>query len=208
MLVIIKKWYSSSDMASLAIHVYINIFSISNIMSSFVITPGNIDDINFVIKDPLTGKWSIPILTFNPLFNPYYSEIDVLNEDRRYQDRVIDHFHTRLTEKWLFKKPIFKKLLKYFEVEKKDNHGTVKLVSDPENIKSGKSVSDEDKKFILKYIDKYFITRRFVEKVLREYVSVTHIKWYDLFNNSDTLIDLFAHKLKKLIISTIYDLKK
>ena len=51
MLVIIKKWYSSSDMASLAIHVYINIFSISNIMSSFVITPGNIDDINFVIKD-------------------------------------------------------------------------------------------------------------------------------------------------------------
>ena len=32
------------------------------------------------------------------------------------------------------------------------------------------------------------------------------IKWYDLYNNTSTLKDLFAHKLKKLIISTIYEM--
>ena len=81
------------------------------------------------------------------------------------------------------------------------------LISDPDNIPKSDN-KEEDAKFIFKYIEKYFITRRFVEKVLREYVSTTHIKWYDLFNNSDTLIELFVHKLKKLIVSTIYELKK
>jgi len=176
-------------------------------MSSFIMTPTDIDDLSFILKNPITNKWSIPILTFNPLYNPYYREIDVLNEDRQYQNRVIDHFYIRLTEKWLFRKAIFKKLLKYFKVNKTNNEGTVSLISDPDNVPSS-GIKDEDNKFVFKYIEKYFITRRFVEKVLREYVRTTHIKWYDLFNNSDTLIDLFAHKLKKLIVSTIYEMKK
>jgi len=177
-------------------------------MASFILTPTNIDDLNFVLRNPITGEWTIPVLTFNPqIANPYYKEIDVLNDDPRYHDRVIDHFYIRLTEKWLFKKALFKKLLKYFKVTVKDNKGTVTLISDPDKV-SESNVNEDNQKYVLKYIEKYFITHRFVEKTLREYVNVTHIKWYDLFNNSDTLVELFCHKLKKLIVSTIYESTK
>lgn len=175
-------------------------------MSSFIMTPTNIDLINSLVKDPITGRWIIPILTFNTRYiNPYYGEVDPLNEDYRYQEKVIDHFYVRLSEKWLFREPIFRKLLKYFKVERSGDKGTVSLIQNPEKT-SDNEINEDDRKFVFKYIDKYFVTERFVEKTLREYITTTHIKWYDLFNNTDNLKELFCHKLKKLIIETIYQL--
>uniref|UniRef100_A0A6C0CCP6 Uncharacterized protein n=1 Tax=viral metagenome TaxID=1070528 RepID=A0A6C0CCP6_9ZZZZ len=178
-------------------------------MSSFIIkSRADLDDLNWIVRNPITKSIDVPILLFNPAFtNPFYSEVDLLNDDRMYQARVIDHFYTRLTEKWLYKKPIYRKLLKYFQVKKSGDEGKVQLISDPDNV-SKSNISSEDSKYVFKYIEKYFVSRRFVEKVLREYVATTRIKWYDLFNNSDTLVDLLAHKLKKLIISTIYEAQK
>lgn len=177
-------------------------------MSTFIVTPTNIDYLYSLFRNPITGKWEIPILTFNPrIINPFLGEIDPLNEDRRYQDRVVDHFYTRLTERWLYRDPLFKSLLKYFKVDKKGDHGTVSLISDPDKIKES-NISPDDNRYVFKYIEKYFITRRFVEKVLRQYVNTTRIKWYDLFNNSDTVKDLLRHKLKKMIIRTIYEVSK
>ncbi len=175
-------------------------------MSTFIMTPTNIDDYDWILRDPITGKWTIPTLTFNPLIlNPYYYELDPLNSNPAYQKKTIDYFHTKLTEKWLYKEPIYRSLLKYFKISKKGEEGKVILVSDLDKI-SESNVPKDDYKHVLKYIEKFFINRRFVEKVLREYVAVTHIKWYDLYNNTDTLKDLFRHKLKKLIIKTIYAL--
>lgn len=177
-------------------------------MSTFIMTPTNVDYLESLFRDPVTGKWYIPVLTFDTrIVNPYYREADPLNDDPSYQARVVNHFYTRLTEKWLYKEPMFRSLLKYFQVEKSGNKGTVSLVANEDRLSDIKNFSEEDIMHIFKYIEKYFITERFVKKVLKEYISVTHAKWYDLFNNTDTLKDLFRHKLKKLIISTIYELQ-
>lgn len=177
-------------------------------MSSFIVTPTNVDYIESLFRDPLTGKWFIPFLTFNTgIGNPYYSEADPLNEDPKYQKRVSKHFLMKLTEKWLYKDPSFKSLLKYFKVEKKGDKGIVSLIDDPDKVSDTAKFSKEDRMYVYKYIEKYFITRRFIEKILRSFVNTTHIKWYDLFNNNDTIKDLFRHKLKKLIVSTIYELQ-
>lgn len=176
-------------------------------MSDFIITPTNVDFLESIFRNPITGRWTIPILTFNTNYvNPYFGEIDTLNDDPRYQKNVVDNFYTRLTEKWLYKKPVFKSLLKYFRVDKNGSEGRVQLIADPDKI-SELNTDEQYQKHVFKYIEKYFITRHFVDKVLRQYVRTTHIKWYDLFHNTDTVKDLFAHKLKKLIISTIYELQ-
>jgi hypothetical protein len=176
-------------------------------MSEFIITPTNVDFLESIFRNPITGRWTIPILTFNTKFvSPYYGDIDPLNDDPKYQKSVVDHFYMRLTEKWLYKDPIFRKLLKYFHVETSGDEGKVSLIDDLEKI-SESNIDEKYRKHIFKYIEKFFITKRFVEKVLRQYVNTTHIKWYDLFHNTDILKELFTHKLKKLIISTIYELQ-
>jgi hypothetical protein len=176
-------------------------------MSEFIITPTNVDFLESIFRNPITGRWTIPILTFNTnLTNPYYGDIDPLNNDPKYQKHVIDHFYVRLTEKWLYKDPIFKSLLKYFKVEKKGDEAKVSLVPNMDSV-SKSNVDEKDRKYVYRYIEKVFITKKFVAKVLKQYVGVTHIKWYDLFYNTDTIKDLFVHKLKKLIVSTIYELE-
>lgn len=176
-------------------------------MSEFIITPTNVDFLESILRNPITGKWTIPILTFNTgWINPFYGQIDPLNDDPKYQKSVSDNFYLRLKEKWLYKDPIFRSLLKYFRVEKSGDEIKVSLISDPDKI-SESQLNKEFDKYIFRYIEKYFITRRFINKILKEYVRTTRIKWYDLFHNTDTLKDLFAHKLKKLIISTIYELQ-
>jgi len=72
---------------------------------------------------------------------------------------------------------------------------------------SSTSVDKDTRKYIFRYVEKVFITKKFIDKILRQYVNTTHIKWYDLFNNTDAIKDFFAYKLKKLIVSTIYELQ-
>jgi hypothetical protein len=176
-------------------------------MSEFIVTPTNIDFLEFIFRNPITGKWTIPILTFNVNYpSPFYTEIDPLNNDTNYQKSVVENFYLRLKEKWLYKEPIYKSLLKYFKVEKKGDEGKVYLVPSASEV-SESNVDSKLQKHVLKYIEKFFITKKFVDKVLREYVNTTRIKWYDLFHNTDTLKDLFAHKLKKMIVSTIHELQ-
>lgn len=177
-------------------------------MATFFITPTGLDEYDRLVRDPVTQLWILPTMKFNTrLYNPYLGEVDLINENYQYQNSVIDHFYIALTEKWLFKKIMFRKLLKYFKVDKKGDEGKISLITDIDKIKDPE-FDEVTSKYIFKYIEKYFISRKFVEKVLREYVNTTHIKWYDLFNNTDTLKELFAHKLKKKIINTIYEAKQ
>jgi hypothetical protein len=175
-------------------------------MSSFIMTPTNIDFLDSVFRDPKTGKWVIPYLTFNTVYQTPYYQIDPLNDDPIYQGRVIDNIYNRLTEKWLYKDPLFRDLLKYFNVQKSGNNVTVSLIDNIQG-QNDKVLDETMRNFVYRYIEKYFITRSFVAKVLREYVNTTHIKWYDIYNNIDTVKELMRHKLKKLIKTTIYELQ-
>lgn len=174
-------------------------------MVDFLVTPTNFEFLPALIKNPYSGRWTIPVLTFNTNYlNPYYSESDPLNKDPNYQKSLVDHFYVRLTEKWLYKDVVFRKLLKYFKVEKDGTKGTITLIDNP-NKPSDSPLNEEYRKHIFKYIEKHFINKHFVDHVLRKYIKSTGMKWYDLFNNTSVLKELFAHKLKKLIVSTIYD---
>lgn len=176
-------------------------------MTNFVLTPTELDLNSPVYRDPLTGQWILPLFTFNTNYqNSFLIERDPLNSDPKYHDRVIDNIHLRLTEKWLYKDPIYISLLKYFFIKTEKDKGVIYTVRDPDTAKL--TIKKDDYRQVFKYIEKIFITRRFIEKVLREYVKTTHIKWYDLFTNISTLKELFAHKLKKTIIRTIYSLEK
>src|SRR5579872_1404936 len=175
-------------------------------MSSFLISPTNLDYLGFLYRDPITGKWTVPILTFNTNIIDPMRTPDPLNEDPEYRERVIENIYVRLTEKWLYSYASFRSLFKYFHLEKSGAKGTVTLISNPDKV-STQTISEPDGKFIIQYIEKYFATKKFVSKVLKEYISTTHVKWYDIFNNIPTLKDLFVHKLKKQIVNAIYELQ-
>lgn len=174
-------------------------------MSTFIYTPTNIQYLDSLFRNPISGRWEIPVLRFNTRFvNPFFGEVDSLNEDHLYQKRVIDHYYTLLTEKWLYGRPLYRSLLKYFKVSKDGDKGTVSLITNPDKL-SESNVTKDDEKYVFHYIETHFITLKFVRKVLQEYVRTTHIKWYDLYNNNSALRDLFRHKLKRLILETIYE---
>lgn len=178
-------------------------------MSNFIITPSNPDLLNLLVRDPITGLWTIPIMTFNiKTINPYYGEIDPLNEDPKYQNNVVKHFYMRLIEKWLYKDFLFRNLLKYFKTERNGDEVKVTLIPNLDNL-SSTDVDKATRKFIFRYIEKVFITKKFVDKALRQYVNTDpkRIKWYDFFNNTGTLKELLSRKLEKLIIKTIYELQ-
>lgn len=171
-------------------------------------TPTNVEYIESLFRNPLTGQWFIPILTYDVTSkHPYFSESEPLNNDPIYQDKVIENIYMRLIEKWLFKDPRYLSLLKYFRVENNDNEGKISLIDDPDKVLDISKMTKIDRMHVFKYIEKYFITKRLISKILRSYVNTTHIKWYDLFNNIDTVKDLIRHKLKRLIITTIYELQ-
>lgn len=149
-----------------------------------------------------------PILTFNSLVNPYYDEIDLLNEDRAYQRRVTDYFYTQLTEKWLFSSERYNELLKYFKVtvEKDKETVHVEMVSKLSDI-SDSNIRLEFRKHVLKYIEKYIVTEKFVKHHINRYVMNKGIKWYKLFKKKDELKKYFCKKIHEKIYRYISDIE-
>lgn len=155
------------------------------------------------------GFYEFPIRNYllSPiLYNPYYGEVDIMNEDREYQHRVISYFYSSLVERWLHKKDVFKRLLKYFRVSKADKEATISLVSDPEKNVDQK-LSDADIKQIFHFIDKKFITKDAVEDALREYVDKHRFKWYNFYTNKELVQRLLYKELKHRIEDSLASLR-
>jgi hypothetical protein len=174
-------------------------------MTSFLTTPQIASDIIDIIIDPLTNRWTIPRLIINTRPQYLFDNIDPLNENKQYHKETSHHFYVKLKEKWLYSVPEYRSLVKYFKTTKSGDKITVELL---ESVDAKSNVELENEKYVFKFIEKYLISEKFVYKILKEYVNTTNIKWYDLYHNSSTLKDLFRHKLKKLIISTIYEIQK
>jgi hypothetical protein len=172
----------------------------------FSLTPTYIDMLGPIYRNPKTGYWMVPVLTFEEGFIPFYIERDVLNEDPNYHKNVVRYFYLQLTEKWLYHDPIFFELTKYFRLDKEDGKIRVSLVTDPNRLSP--QASQTERNYVLKYIEKFFVTKKLVEHVLRKYVARHHVKWYDLFYNKDRIKREIAHKLQKIIVQTIQDLQR
>ena len=178
-------------------------------MTSFILSPSNIQDYEWIFFNPVEDTFISPVLSFDlEISNPYAFEIDPLNNDVRYQNRTIDFFHITLTEKWLHKKSFYESLLKYFNVGRNASKIEVSLIEDPSKPSDPSAFKADDYKFVLKFIEKYFITRRFVEKSLKSYIHKYRSRWYDLYANGDSIKKFMRHKLKKTIIKTIHSINK
>ena len=166
------------------------------------------DIIESILRDPINGYWTIPVLTFNTNYgNPFYDDLTILNSDRKYKSKIIDYIYTCLTERWLYKDPVFEQLLAFFKVKKSGLEGKVCLITNPEK-KPDLEKNLAYKKFIYKYIETFFVTKLFVEKTLKSYVKNSDIKWYDLLDNKKILKGLFAYKIKNLIKDLITQIQK
>lgn len=175
-------------------------------MSTFIMTP-TYDVIDAIVRNPVTSTWTLPLLTFNTsIRNPLYGYRDPLNEDPSYQNKVVKNFYLRLTEKWLYKDRAFRKLLQYFKVDEANGEGKVGLITDSK-AKVDDVLQKKYKKYIFSYIEKLFISKSFVRRVLTDYITKTGAKWYDLFNNTGTVKKLLAHKLRRKIAKTMYKLQ-
>jgi len=132
-------------------------------MSTFIMTPTYLSDVEDILKDPVTGQWVIPQLIFNTIStftNPLNTTIDPLNDDPSYHRKVTEYFHTKLPEKWLYSAPAYRSLLKYFKISKHDSKVTVELLTDPDKAKES-DINIENEKYIFKFIEKYFATEKF-----------------------------------------------
>lgn len=175
-------------------------------MTQFVMTPTNIDYIGSVFRNPITNLWTMPLMRFD--IEGYVDTYDPLNNDIKYQKQMTNNIYLRMKEKWLYKEPVFRKLLKYFKATKEGSEMIVTLIKDMKEVSgSYAELTDVQTKFIFRFIEKVFITKRLVEKVLKHLVGSKHMKWYDLFYNTDEIKKLIYSKLKKLIETTIYKIK-
>lgn len=166
-------------------------------MTELVFTPTEIE-ISDIYVHPITLKKFIPVMNFDiTIPSPFIYQREPLNYDSRYIDSVIDHLYFRLKEKWLYKSSQFKDLLKYFVVTESNGKGRVRVRTNQP------LMAPEDyskyRKYILRYIEKYFLSKKLVKKTLEKYVKRNRVNWFDLVNHSDLLKLVFAKQLKNVI---------
>lgn len=165
-----------------------------------LLTPTDVNLLNNVFRDPVTGLIVFPTWSYN--LND--SDSDYVNDDPKYQAKMIEHIRIRLKEKWLYNDPVFRKLLRYFDAKKVNDECKVQMITDVDKPNSTKLDSDV-RRCVFRYIEKLFISKKFVEKTLRQYVLSRRVKWYDLLEMSDELKQRFADKLERQILTCLYN---
>ena len=151
------------------------------------------------------GVWINPVVQFS-LDTSYY-KYDPLQDDPAYRWEVAQYFYIKLKEKWLYNYPKFKSLCKFFKVKKDGKKITVSLLDNLDDVSKNRVPSDCEH-FVMKYIEKYFISRNTVHRILDDYVKTYRVKWYDLYYDYSDMKDYIIKKLKSKIENTIYKLDK
>lgn len=162
-----------------------------------------------IFRNPITGKWEFPVYNFNmKILNPHRQNIDILNNDKNYRHKVAKNFYTLLTEKWLYNDHHYRKLLKYFTTGDKTGTGVgqIHLVDNLDDAKAT-TLNKKYRNHIFLYIEKYFITKKFVYKSLSNFTKKYDMKWYNLMDNESAVKKYLANNLRDLIANTIYKLE-
>lgn len=146
-----------------------------------------------IIWDPLTN---LPYSIFN--YTSFRSDYTL---DPRLKERMIKLFYSKLIDDWLYNDKSFEKLCKYFVTEKKDEGMHVSFVSSLNNLT--KKPTEEQMKYIFRFIEKVLINEKIIASYLEEYVDKAHVQWYDLPQNNKFIKKLFRHKLRVVIEKVI-----
>ena len=154
--------------------------------------------------DPLKmnqqGVSSLGSSIFPDIGNPFYSQYVVPIKHRSsldYDDdyhRYLINFFQKKTIKWLYNNEL--DVFKYFFVE----NGKTRFVKKPSDMKI--KDNDESIKIKKKYIERVFITKYFIKKVLQRYVKKSLIGWENLKENV-IFIKPFLHKRLRNLIKQI-----
>lgn len=171
-----------------------------NVNTISFLTPTDVNLLNNAFRDPVTGTIIFPTWSYKLNDN----DSDYVNDDPKYQAKIIENVRIRLKEKWLYNDPLFRKLLRYFDVQTKGDDCKVKMITDVDKLSSSK-LPEDTRRCVFRYIEKLFISKKFVEKVLRQFVKSRRVKWYDLFEMSGELKRQFADKLEKQILTCLYN---
>lgn len=156
-----------------------------------------------LFKTDKNVHWQVPHLVFNTQYAPILAQDN--NQSRVFRKDVIRNIYTRLKEKWLYKDPIFRNLLKYFKVTVNDqNRGRVSFIKDPAQ-PTPVGTNDPYDKQIFRFIEKYLVTRHFISDVIKRYMKKAHIQWTDLLYHTQDLKRIIAEELEYLIVVSIYE---
>jgi hypothetical protein len=148
-----------------------------------------------------------PYGTGTGVYSPRFLEYEDLNYDSDVREKLIKYFIKRATEKWLERD--FNKLLGYLVVKKKDGRLVVDLISSLKDYSEDQYKNDkpEDLQAKKEFIAKYFLTRKLVNHVLKEYVMMKGVNWYDLKMYRKGVRDALKHKLKKRLKKAVDEKK-
>lgn len=174
-------------------------------MSGFVVTPTYADNIQNIVKDPVTGKWYIPKLVIH--YDMPNNVLNSINEDPSYRHKVIEYFYTKLTEKWLFGNPSYQSLIKYFRAKKMGDRVEVEIIPYGTVLtETEKNDQKELKHFIFKFIEKHFATKSFVRDSLEKLVRQHNVRWFDMYQRNSEIKDFLRRQLKKTIKQTTQEI--
>ena len=124
-----------------------------------------------------------------------------LNRDERVHKQVVKYFRYKILDKWLYDE--MKELLNFLVV---DNTG-VHLIKDMSEYKVRED-SEENIERKIEYIEKYFLTKDTVNRLLRKFVKGTNTNWYDLHKNQKFVMEDLKNQLKRILRQTVEEYKK
>lgn len=124
--------------------------------------------------------------TDNPMRGNVYN---YTNQDEIYD--VVDKIYKEAIRDWL--NDDYKKLFKYFKVDKSKNVKKLK-----KKIKD--RLPKENVKHIISYIKNVYLTRSFVKRTISNFIKVAGIDWNQVYQNRKNIKKILFKKLKEKIL--------
>lgn len=119
-----------------------------------------------------------------------------LNTDPYAIAQIVNYFHKLTLDKWLFGELI--DIINYFKIDGKGNVDIITSMKSYES-KAYKKYSVSDMEKIVDFIEKYFLSKRVIKKVLAKYVAESGTEWVKLPRNKYFIRQLVSNKIMKLI---------
>lgn len=174
-------------------------------MGSLAYTPSHLGSMSGIYRDPHRGKWIIQPLRVH--VGQYAQLYHPLDHDRAYQKEVLRDVKFRLRYKWLDNSRAFLPLLEYFRVEHDGEHRVVRLIRNLQQ-QSASNVSQDDRKYVWRFIEQVWVTDRTVRKAVEKALRKHRMHWYDVLANSGTIKRALARHLQQLITQTVEKLEQ
>jgi hypothetical protein len=156
---------------------------------------------------------------FQPQYQPFLSNLQggpnqyqfgmQYDQNLLIQKRAVKYFYIKTIDKWLYNDDEFECLLKYFKVKKADGEAHISLMTSSELSKRHDDhvqLDDEDKNLVFQFIEVFFVNKKMIYSILKNFVKDNYITWLDLYHNSTVIKGVIRHKLKKRIIRTIFEI--